>query len=309
MASLTPLSISLPLEQKTKRIQRNRDSYEAKVKERGFKSGDNTKYDFGSEYRGKQATSPSAVDEASDGKKPPKYPAAPSLFLAKNPLEDATIDSFTCPTTAESPFLAGQSKALNLEFGLQPQGHARQLFNSDVPSSLAAKTSSSPPASTEITTEKMGIIRDKDSYRSTAGASYLSDQEEEDADDEFVNESDLETHADDDDFNYAVDPEEEDRGHADSLRSQFKNVRIRKRQRDDVNDAEDEHEAWPEADAAHLDGDGKQKTLTMPLTEEERAHRGKKSRTAETDSGQDSSQDAPGAEKTLGFGAVKESVS
>ena len=308
MANLTPLSISLPLDQKTKRIQRNRDSYEAKVKERGFKSGDNTKYDFGSEYRGKQATSPSAVDEASDGKKPPKYPASPLPFLAKNPLENVTIDSFTCPTTAESTFLAGQSKASNLKFGLQPQGNARQLFNSDVPSSLAAKTSSSLPASTEITTEKMGIIRDKDSYRSTAGASYSSDQEEGDADDEFVNESDLETHADDDDFNYAVDPEEEDRGY-DSLKSQFKNVRIRKRQRDDVKDAEDEHEAWPGADAAHLDGVGKQKTLTMPLTEEERAHRGKKSRTAETDSGQDSSQDAPGAGKTLGFGAVKESVS
>lgn len=96
--------------------------------------------------------------------------------------------------------------------------------------------------------------------------------------DELETESDLETHAGDDDFNHSTHLEEEDEGYG-SLHSQFKNVRIRKRQRDDVEDTEDHGGAWQGDGLAHLDGDGKQKAVKMRLTDEERTHQGKKSRT------------------------------
>lgn len=309
MADLTPLSISLPLDQKTKKIQRDQDSYEAKVNKRGFKPDDSQKHDFGSEYRDIRATSPSALDEAHKGKKPPKYSAAPLPFLANQQFENTKIDRFslkTSPTTAEAPFLAGQFVASDLKCKLQPQEQAPQSFNSDTTTSITTEPSSSPPSSTDFTKVQTANITDKDGYRPTAGDSYSSDQEE-NADDEHATESDLETHAGDDNFSYAANPEEEDEGY-DSLQSRFKNVRIRKRQRDDVEDAEDEHEAWQGADPAHFSGDGKQKTRKLPLTEEECAHRGKKPRTAPTTSAADGGQDAHGTRKTEEGGVAPKSV-
>ena len=122
------------------------------------------------------------------------------------------------------------------------------------------------------------FITDKDSYRATPADSNASDQEE-NANGELATESDLETHAGDDDHNYSTNPEGEDEGY-DSLQSQFKNVRIRKRQREDVEDAEDHNEAWQGGALTNLDSDGKQKALNKRLTNEERTRQGKKSRTA-----------------------------
>ena len=286
MANLTPLSISLPLKQKTGNILRDQDSYEAKVKREGFKPDDGQKYHFGSEYRDKQATSPSAVDEAHNGKMPPKFEAAPLPFLVNKPLENAIIDPFaleTSPTTAEPPFWAGQA--------------------------VASDPSSSPPSSTDFTKEQVAHVTDKDEdgYRPTAGDSYPSDQEQ-DADDELVTESDLETHAGDDDFPYAAHPEEENKDY-DDLQSQFQNVRIRKRQRDDVDDPEDDDGAGQVGDATRPDGDGKREDLTLPLAEE-RAHRGKKSRTAKADSvGGDGGQGAPDTQEVQGVGVTSEGMS
>ena len=281
MADLAPLSISRPLDQKTKEIPRDQNSYEAKLKRRGFKPDDSQKHDFGSEYRDRRTRSPSAVDIVCKDKKPPTYPAAPLLFLANTQFENTKLDPLspkTSPTTVEAPFLAGQAMASDVEYKLRPQEHARQSFNPDTPPSITAEPSSSLPSSTDFTKEQIASITDKDAYRPTAGEPYPSDQEES-SDDEHATESDLETHAGDDDFNYAAKPEEEDEGY-DSLQSQFKIVKIRKRQRDESEDAEDDSEAWRGADAAQLDGDGEQTALKLPLTEEERAHRGKKSRTA-----------------------------
>lgn len=146
--------------------------------------------------------------------------------------------------------------------------------------------------------KKTKEVLDKDSYRPTPGYSYASDQEE---NDELATESDLETHAGDDDLNHSTNLEEEDEGY-DSLQSQFKNVRIRKRQRDDVEDAEDHNEAWQGDGLAHLDSNGKQKALNIHLTDEERTRQGKKSRTAKTTSATDSCQDTRGNEKTQGAG-------
>ena len=262
------------------------------------------------------------MDEAHNGKMPPKFEAAPLPFLVNKPLENATIDPFaleTSPTTAEPPFWAGQAVASDLKSKLQAQGHARQSFNPDTPASVTAKPSSSPPSSpasvtakpsssppssTDFTKEQVAHVTDKDEdgYRPTAGDSYPSDQEQ-DADDELVTESDLETHAGDDDFPYAAHPEEEDNDY-DDLQSQFQNVRIRKRQRDDVDDPEDDDGAGQVGDAARPDGDGKREDLTLPLAEEERPHRGKKSRTAKADS-----VGAPDTQEVQGGGVTSEGMS
>ena len=299
MADLTPLSISLLMDRRTEKIQRDQDSYEAKVKGRNFKPGGSQKHEFGSEYRDIRATSPSALDEASEFKKLPNYPAAPSPFANKSS-ENTKFDTRflrTSPTLAKAPFVKGRPMASDTKSKPQPQGHARQSFSSDAPTStsITAEPPSSVPSSNDFTKEQIAKIVDKDGYRPSAGDSSLSDQEE-DTDDEHATESDLETHAGDDEFNSATHPGEEGEG-CDGLQYQFKNVRIHKRQRDDVEDAEDDNAV----DAARLEGDRKQITRKLPLTDEERAHRGKKSRTARiisaADGGQDG-QDVHGIEKT-----------
>lgn len=303
MAELTPLSISQPLKQKTKNTQRDQDSYEARLKKRAFKPDDSQKHEFGSDYRDVRATSPSAVEEAYDGKKPSKYPAAPLPFLANAPFLE--IRKPSTPSITPDPWSVAEIKSKYSEvFTSNPDYHSNfdhrtrrlSFSNPNAPTSLIAGPSSSFQSSIGFSKEQMANIANKDGYRPTAGNPYPSDQEE-DADDEHAMESDLETHAGDDDFNYAADPEEEDEGY-DSLQSQFKNVRIRKRQRDDVEDAEDNEAVWKAADSAHLDGDGKQKTLRLPLMEEKRAPRGKKSRTTKSTSVVDSGQDSHDSDKT-----------
>ena len=310
MADLTPLSISRPLDQDTKKVQRNQESYETKVKKGGFGTDDSQKYSFGSDYRDVRAMSPSAVEEAYEVTT--KYPAAPLPFIAKAPnleTHEPSIPSITLDSTSADEIKSKVSEFITRKPGypldLDHPTRPSSFTNPATPASLIAKPSSSPLSSAGLSTEQMTNIMKKDGYRPTAGNSYPSDQEE-DADDEHDTESDLETHAGDDDFNYAARPEEEDEGY-DSLQSQFKKVSIRKRQRDDVEDAEDDNEAWQGADAAaHLGGDGKQKLPGLPLREEE--HRGKKSRTAETISAADGGEDAHSPEKAQGGGVAQKSV-
>ncbi len=287
MADLTPLSISQPLGKKTKKTLCDQDSYEAKIKKGGFKPDDSLRHDFGSEYRDIGAASLSPLHNANEGKKLPKYPAAPLPFLANKSSENTNMDlpspSFY-PTTAEAALLAENPLAS------QYQGHARQKLNLGTPTSTTAETFSSAPSLTQFTKEQLANITNNTDYR-TAGRDACSSNQKEDAD-ELATESDLETHAGDDDFNYAVDPEGE--GY-DSLQSQFENVRIRKRNRDAVEDAEDaEDDNEQEAGAGHLDGVGKHMNLRLPLTEEERAHRGKKLRTAGKNSAEDGGKGARG---------------
>lgn len=309
MAELTPLSISRPLDRNTKETQCNQDSYEAKVKKRCVKLDDNQRHDFGSDYRDVRAMSPSIVEEADEGKKPSNYPAAPLPFLANAPIAETRKPII--PSITQGPRTAAEIKSKVSNFITRTPGYHLELdhrarpslfTNPDTPTYLGAEASSPPPSPTGFSKEQMANITKKDSYRPNAGNSYPSDQEEV-ADDEHATESDLETHAGDDDFDYAANPEEEDEGY-DSLQSQFKNVRIRKRQRDDVEVAEDDNEAWQGADIAHLNGDGMQKTPKLPLTGEERANRGKKSRTGKKISAADSGQDSHGTEKTEEGGAT-----
>ena len=141
-----------------------------------------------------------------------------------------------------------------------------RLTNSEA--ALSTGLSSSALPSARPTKERMAIITDEDGYRPIVPHSHPSDQEK-DSNDEYATESDLETHADDDDFNYAADPEE-DEGY-DSLQSQFRNVKIRKRQRDEVVDVENDNEAWRSDDTARSIHGPTQKIL----------RHGKKSRIAE----------------------------
>lgn len=305
LAELTPLSISQPLDKKTKRGLSAQASYEAKVKKRSFMPDDIQKHDLGSKYRGIRSASTSALDEAFGGKKPPIYPAAPLPFLTNQLLEKSRVDALSPNTgliAARTSCLAGKSMATDLRPKLQAQRQANQPSNLNTHAPITAEASSSPSLSTNVTKEQLAKITAKGDYRLPAGESYPSDQED-NANDELETESDLETHAGDDDFNYSTHLEEEDEGY-DSLQSHFKSVKIRKRQRDDVEDAEDHNEAWQTDGLAHFVGDGKQKTVKMRLTDEERTRQGKKSRTAKLISATDSSQAARVNEKTEGVGLV-----
>lgn len=281
MAVLTPLSISLPLDKRTKKVLCDQDSYEARIEKRGFKPDDGPKYDFGSRYRDIRATSPSAVDETCKAKGSPNHPAAASPSMADKSVENYSSSAFPPKTgeiPAEAPLLAGNPLASDLGNKLQPRGHVSRTKNLDAPALTTAESSSSVPSSTKSIKEQVANITNKDCYRPTAWDSYPSDQEE-DIDHERVTESDLETHAGDDDFNHTIDSEDE--GH-DSLQSKFNNVSIRKRHRDDVEDAaEDDNEAGKKADTARLNGGRKRKTLKLRSTEGKCAHLSKKLRTAE----------------------------
>ena len=305
MADLTPLSISLPLNQKVQKRQPDKNSYDAKLNEHGSKLNKCHKYDFGSGYRDPRAMPPSPRNEIYESKLPARYPAAPLPFLAKRPFENTQsnpVPSKNDPTTAESPFLAGKFTASTLEYRPQSQRHARGSFSPDDPLFITTEPSSSAPSSINFTKQQMANVTDKDGYRGTAEDSCPSD-EEEDADNEPATRSDLETHADDDVLDSFADPEELREGY-DTLQYQSQDLRIRKRQRDSFEHAEDGNGTWQEVDAAHLDFSGKQKPQKLLLTEEDRARRGKKSRTTKKPSAAVDDQGTHGIEKTRGVGVA-----
>ena len=292
-ADLTPLSISLPLQRKAKKVRSDHVLYESMIARRAFKPNKSTEYDFGSEYRGIRPTSPPAADEAGKAKKSSQCTAGLSLSMANVLAENSDIDALPLKTgqnAAEARSLAGSLLNPELEYKLHPQKYTGQTFNSDTPASFTAKFSSPVPSWTESTGEQAANVTDSDGYRLTARETHPSDQGA-DTDYECATESDPETHTDDDDFNYIVDAVE-DEGY-DTLESQFRDVRIRKRQRDDVEDAEDGNEA---ADTARLDDGQEQKSLQVPLTEEEeeRTHLDKKLRTENRTLVANNSQDAHG---------------
>lgn len=76
-----------------------------------------------------------------------------------------------------------------------------------------------------------------------------SDADDEDGDDDLNTESDLETHADDDAFEYSANPEEDEEGQH-YLRSQLQGVAIKKRSHAQVEDAEEEIEGTHGNDGA-----------------------------------------------------------
>ena len=265
MANLTPLSISRPLDKKTKTIQSDQDPYEAKIRKGRFRPDDSQNHFFAS------------VEKPHDGRKPSNCQVVLSSFFA-------TPDPPSLkprPITAEATLSAGSPLAFHPEHKAHPQAHASQTLNLDTRNSITTGPSSSALPSTPTSEEQMANITVKDGYWPTAQHSHPSDQEE-DSNDEHETESDLETHADDDDFNRAAGPEE-DEGY-ESLQSSFRNVRIRKRQRDEVVDAENDNEARRSAGTTHSGHGPKHETLRPPLLDQERIHRGKRSRIVEKSS-------------------------
>lgn len=281
MADLTPLSISFPLIKKTKKVRYDRDSYEAKIGRRAFKTDGTRRHYFGSEYRDVQSASPSEVDGASKARKSPQHAADLLPSMANNSAKRSNVNAFppkTGQSTAKERASVKIPRASDLEHKTQSQGHASQTFDSDTSNSITARPSPFVPSSTKSAKEQAANILDKDGFRPTATESHLSDQDEEDNYD-CATESDLESHTDDDDISYTVDTAVKD-DRIDTLQSQFKNVRIRKRGREGGEDtAGDENEA---DDTACLDNGREQKDLLAPcLTAEEEgssAHVGKKSK-------------------------------
>ena len=268
---------------KTRKVQCDQDSYEAKIGRKAFKPDDTRKHYFGSEYRDMPSAPPSAVDRASKAKKSPQQAADLIPSMTNNSAKDSNVNAFppkTGQSTAKERASVNIPRASDLEHKPQTQGHARQTFNSDITISLTARPSPSVPSSTKSAKEQAASVIHKDGCRPTAREPHPSDQdEEEDTDYDCATESDLESHPDDDDFNYAANPAVKD-DRIDTLRSQFKDVRIRKRGRADDEEAAGD---WNEADdTARLDDGREQEGLRAPcLTAEEEetsAHVGKKSR-------------------------------
>ncbi len=156
------------------------------------------------------------------------------------------------------------------------------IFLATAMNSTAEQDSS--PALSRQNVAKLNTPSMKEYRPSSLAQRQTNDGEDEDADDERNTESDLETHPDEDEIKYDANPEEEDERH-ESLKTQFKNVGIRKRTHEELEDGEIDDEG-----AATLDGgtngghDTENKTLVLPLTEEEKeqVRRGKKARTKGT---------------------------
>ena len=281
MADLTPLSISLPLNKKIKKVQCDRDSYEAKIGRRPFKPDDTPKHNFGSEYRDIRPAPPSAVDGASKARKSPRHAANLVLSIVNKSAKNSDVNAFP-PKAGQSTTRERASvmipRAPDLERKPQPQGHALQTFISDSSISATARPSPSVPSSIDSAKEHAANRTDKDDHRPIVREAHPSDQDEEDTDYDCATESDLESHPDDEDISYTV---EDSRIH--TLRSRFKEVRIRKRGREDGEEAAGDGN---EADhTARLDGGREQEGLRGPcLTAgegETSAHVGKKSRMEE----------------------------
>ena len=226
MAVLTPKNISHP-QAKTETSQHDQNSHETKIRKGEFKPDDSRDIGSGSEYRDIQATSPSTLNKAGDGKKRPKYPAAPLPFLVNKSVESARNDTLsleTSPTLAETSFTAESPPAFPNKHQPLPQGHAPPTMELNTPSLITTEVSPSAPSSFQSIKAPLANATDNEpDYRPTSRESCLSDQEA-DVHNQSATESDLETHAGDDDFNYSIDPEEDE--DYDSLQSHFKNMRI-----------------------------------------------------------------------------------
>ena len=282
MADLTPLSISYPLTKKTKKVQCDEKSYEAKIGRRAFKPDDTPKHDFGSDYR---SALPSVVDEASKAKKSPQHAANLLLPMVNRSAKNCDSNAFPAKTgqsIAKERVSVEIPRASDLHHKPRSQGYASQAFSSDTSTPITARPSPSVPPSTEFAKE---CVADKDGYRPTGREAHPSEQdEEEDTDYYCATESDLESRPDDDDdINYTIDPAVED-DRIDALRSRFKEVRIRKRQRENVQGGTGGGDETD--DTARLDGGWAQEGLRAPCSraeeEETSAHVGKKSRIGKT---------------------------
>lgn len=157
------------------------------------------------------------------------------------------------------------------------------------PASLTTQQGSVPPSPNSLTKEnvaKLSVVSGRGLRPLPPPHAGNNDADDEDADDELKTESDLETHADDEAFDYSANPEEDDEDHH-ILRTRLKSVALRKRTHAEVEDAEEEKEGSEEHGIADKEaGDNGassqvQKTSVLPMTEQKKVdgHNGKKART------------------------------
>lgn len=163
---------------------------------------------------------------------------------------------------------------------LHPPGFApiAAFLPTPKPQSLLSRRSSSPPQADTLTTSNIAKLNasTKDAYRQLLKPQTSDIGEEEDADDELNTESDLETHAGDDEFEYVADPKRDEA--YEDLRERLGKVDIRKRTRGQVDDAA------AEADEDCSVGMGSAADLTdggawlVPEEVKEQVHGGKKAK-------------------------------
>lgn len=162
------------------------------------------------------------------------------------------------------------------------------------PVSLTTQQDSIPPSLDNLTKEnvaKLSVVSGRGLRLSIPAHAGNSDA---DANDELKIESDLETHADDEAFDYSANLEEDDEDHH-VLRSQFKSVALRKRTHAEFEDAGEEKEGSEGKGIANMEaGDNGassqvQGTSVLPRTEQDKVdgHNGKKARTTSSRALQD----------------------
>lgn len=339
MANFTPLSIAHQFPPKIKEPEGD-DTYEAKVKGKVFKpEHDKTKHDFGSDYRDASADDEFEAEETNKYPSAPLpflVPKAPrlgpqrnnsipglpalnpeavsavasrvtaaaimvDLKLSKHTISDGVVSSAnSVPATPSTAFYDPDRDPRRQPRPYSDLGEAFTSSRPEESSPCTAEQISFLPQFSKENIAKLSNISEKDYRPSPSAPVQDSDGDGEAADDELNTESDLESQADDDDFEYSGNPEDKEKGNVDigyeSLGSRFKKIEIRKRtfsETEDVKDGDDE--VRKEIGVSMTNGKQRQENSTSvtPLTEEEKEHmrHGKKAKTE----GMTDTTDATGA--------------
>lgn len=269
---LTPLSILSSMGSNCKDSKRAHESYEEKVKKRSFKPDGRSKQGFGLDYRDGGSSPPPGLPETNADDRGLKTMDISTVIPGVAPAGSASDPNL--PVHARSraiegsphyhPDLVPSTQPISAEIGKQPkvsstaavpspkEGSPKPCLPfSSVNSSSAHDSfniirgfnnplntnsrlfpeSTSLIMKTQSSRERLFSTDERNADRLPTGDPAQGDQGD-DSDDDLATESDLETHADDDDYHYAPHPGE-DEGY-DSLRSEFKRVKLGKRSRAEV---------------------------------------------------------------------------
>ncbi|KAL6718866.1 hypothetical protein ACLMJK_003100 [Lecanora helva] len=293
LANLTSLSISHRKQSKVKK-GKNSITFEEKIQKKAFKENNTPKLQFGSKYRDAPADDELELEEIDKYYPPAPTPFLVPKAPRLSPRRDTSMPALLALDSEEAPVAVASKIVSGATSGGEKLGKARGVANpgnSAYPTPAPVSTTSysldlDPRLSSASlnSIETMSTIPMGETFASvTKKASpihflkkeeinKLNDfsednprfssslptrdgfEEETDADDELNTESDLETYADDDDFEYVANPEKEneDEHKVESVRAQLKEVRIKKRAFTNV-----------EGQKADTDKDGKRSIRTQ----------------------------------------------
>jgi len=263
-ANIAPLSISQARSKKSTRD--DQESYEQKIEKKSFKEN-TSKDDFGLTYRDTQKALSYSVTTAPNTSSLGRGIQIPGIL---------TVAPTITPVSATASIAPSQrtfsSKPLNDDLFHSLE---RKILAS---AEGATHQSGSPPlSSTPLSIEnidKLNIVH-KDDFRLLGSTHGQVSELEDNADNEI---SEIETHASDGD-KYGPSPSDDEV--YEDMFAQFEDVKIKKRTHADVEDDEEEVEAKGcgigSSSGSYNDVMQKgQKTLSLPLTEEEHNQRSKK---------------------------------